>query len=46
MVYKQLKIRLGSWRKLRGAIPGLKGENFSDYLERVAMEVNKNNGKN
>lgn len=39
MKYKQVKFRLSSWRKLRGAFKGNKDETFSDYIERVASEV-------
>ena len=37
--YKQLRIRLSSWKKLRRQFYGRKGENFSDYIERVAEEL-------
>jgi len=39
--YKQLRIRLSSWMKLRRAFYGRKNENFSDYLERIAKILDK-----
>jgi len=38
MEYKQVKFRLSSWRKLRRAYYGRKGETFSDYIERIAED--------
>ena len=39
MVYKSVKFKLSSWRKLRGAVKGLPDESFSDYIERIAKGV-------
>ena len=44
-MYKQVKFRLGSWRKLRSAFKGLPNENFSDYISRLAKELKEDNLK-
>jgi len=37
--YKQVKFRLSSWNKLRRVFYGRKNETFSDYIERIAEDL-------
>lgn len=37
--YKMIRIRLSTWRRIRRTFPSIKGESFSDYLERLNMEL-------
>jgi len=41
--YKSLKIKLSSWRKLRRAFYCRMNETFSDYIERLATQINFKN---
>lgn len=41
--HKVVKFRWGTWKRLRNAIPGLKDEYFTDYLERVTKAIERRN---
>jgi hypothetical protein len=35
MNHKVVKMRLGTWRKLRGLVPAVRNETVDDYIKRV-----------
>ena len=38
---KMIKFRLASWNKLRKAFYGRMNETFSEYIERIAIKIEK-----
>lgn len=37
-----IRVRKKDWVELRRRFPGIRNESVSDYIERIAKEVNKN----